>query len=206
MHSGIASSHYRPTTSVMPSGVASSHYRPTTSVMPSGVASSHYRPTTSAPRHPGLTLRARVWIHDLELDAALADGADPQQSDELALRAWQLATREKREEMASGVSGLIEIADRHSRATMVTPFAPFRPQQVQANRSLLLELEQRLRGYKPVALQGLARTSVMLEDGRGPLTTGSDPATFERAVRAALSALQVDADRQEAPPQLRMSA
>jgi hypothetical protein len=179
-------------------------------IMPSGISSHYspfYMPTTSAPRRPGLMLRARVWIHDLELDAALAGGADPQQSDELALRAKQLAARKKREEMASGVSRLIEITDRHSRATMVTPFAPFRPKQVQANRSLLLELEQRLRGYEPVALQGLARTALMLEDGRGPLTTSSDPATLERAVRAALWALGVDADRgREAAPQLGMSA
>ena len=178
----------------MPSGI-SSHYSP------------YYMPTTSAPRRPGLLLRARVWIHDLELDAALAGGADPQQSDELALRAKQLAARKKRQELASGISRLIGIAEGHRRAPIATPHAPFRPKQVQANRSLLLKLEQRLRGYKPVALQGLALTSLMLEDGRGPLTTDSDPVTLERAVRAALSALDVDSGlRQETAPQLGMSA
>lgn len=163
--------------------------------MPSGIVSPHYTPTTSAPHPPGLLLRARVWIKDLELDAALAGGADPQQSEELALRAKQLAARKKREELASGISRLIGIADRHSRAPIATPYAPFRPKQVRANRSLLLKLEQRLRGYKPVALQGLALTSLMLEDGRGPLTTDSDPATLARAVRAALSALDVNPRR-----------
>jgi len=140
-------------------------------------------------------LRARVWLHDLELDAALADGADPAQSAELALRAKQLAEHKTRERLASGISHLIGIADRHRRAVVATPHAPYRPKQVQANRPLLLELELRLRGYKPVALQGLALTSLMLEDGRGPLTAENDPATLERAVQAALAALEVDADR-----------
>jgi hypothetical protein len=179
-------------------------------IMPSGISSRYspyYMPTTSAPRRPGLMLRARVWIHDLELDAALAGGADPAHSDELALRAQQLAGRKKREELASGISRLIGIADGHSRAPIATPYAPFRPKQVQANRELLLKLEQRLRGYKPVALRGLALTSLMLEDGRGPLTTDSAPVTLERAVRAALSALDVDSDqRQETAPQLGSSA
>jgi hypothetical protein len=71
----------------------------------------------------------------------------------------------------------------------VTPYPPFRPRQVQANRSLLLELTERLRGQRPHAVRGLAMTSLMLEDGRGPLTTDSNPATLERAVRACLSAL-----------------
>jgi hypothetical protein len=171
-------------------------------IMPSGISSyysPYYMPTTSAPRGPGLLLRARVWIHDLELDAALAGGADPEQSEELALRAKQLAARKKREEMASGVSHLIEIADRHSRGPIATPYAPFRPKQVQANRSLLLKLELRLRGYKPVAVQGLALTSLMLEDGRGPLTSDSAPVTLERAVRAALSGLDPDPRRGQDP-------
>ena len=38
----------------------------------------------------------------------------------------------------------------------------------------------------------MALTSLLLDDRRGPLTTDSDPLTLERAVRAALSALDVD--------------
>jgi hypothetical protein len=178
--------------------------------MPSGISSyysPYYMPTTPAPRRPGLMLRARVWINVLELDGALAGGADPAQSEELTLRAKQLAERKKREKLASAVWHLIGIADRHSHAPIATPYAPFRPKQVQANRSLLVELAQRLRGYRPVALQGLAVTSLMLEDGRGPLTTNSDPATLERAVRAALSALDADSPQHEdARPPMGMSA
>ena len=48
-------------------------------------------PPTRAPDGPGVILRARVWIRALELDAALAGGADPARSEELELRAKQLA-------------------------------------------------------------------------------------------------------------------
>jgi hypothetical protein len=151
-------------------------------------------------------LRARVWLHDLELDAALAGGADRGQSEELELRAEQLAARNKRDELASSITHLIGIADRHSRGAIATPYAPFRPKQVQANRSLLLKLEQRLGGYRPVALRGLALTSLMLENGRGPLTIDSNPVTLERAVRSALSALDADPGQRQAQLRIGTSA
>jgi hypothetical protein len=175
----------------MPS-VISSYY----GILPTGI-SPYYRPTTPPPRGPGLLLRMRVWFKGFELNAALAGGADPAQSPELTLRAQQLAARKKRNQLAKAINDLIEIADRHSRATLVTPYAPFRPKQIQANRSLLLELARQLRGYKPAALRGLALTALMIEDGRGPLTTDSDPATLERAVRAALAALDAGSSQRE---------
>jgi hypothetical protein len=140
-------------------------------------------------------LRARVWIHELELDAALAGGADPAQSDELALRARQLAGRKKRDEMASAISRLITIVDDRRRAPTGTSYAAFRSEQDQANHELLLKLELRMRGYRPVALRGLALTSLLLDDGRRPRISESAPATLERAVRAALSGLDDDHDR-----------
>jgi hypothetical protein len=153
--------------------------------------SPYYMPPTRAPDGPGLMLRARVWIRQLELDAVLAGGADPVQSEELELRAKQLADRKTRNRLATRISHLIRIADG-DRAPITTPNSPFRPKQIQANRSLLVELAERLRGPRSVALRGMALTSLLLNDGRGPLTTESDPATLERAVRATLAALNED--------------
>jgi hypothetical protein len=153
--------------------------------------SPYYLPPTRAPDGPSLMLRARVWISELELDAALAGGADPAQSEELELRAKQLADRKTRNRLAGAITHLIRIADGH-RAPITTPNPPFRPKQVQANRSLLVELAERLRGPRSVALRGMALTSLLLNDGRGPLTTESDPATLARAVRATLAALNED--------------
>jgi hypothetical protein len=150
-----------------------------------------YMPPTRAPDGPGLILRARVWIRALELDAALAGGADPARSEELELRARQLPDRRTRERMATAITRLIRVADGR-RAPIVTPQAPFTPKQVRANRSLLLQLAERLRDSESVALRGMALTSLLLNDARGPLSTDSDPLTLERGIRAALSALNVD--------------
>jgi hypothetical protein len=153
--------------------------------------SPYYMPQTRPPDGPGLMLRARVWLRQLELDAALAGGANPAQSEELELRAKQIADRKTRNKLATAITRLIRIADGH-RPPIMVPNPPFRPKQVQANRSLLVELAERLRGPQSVALQGMALTSLLLNDGRGPLTTASDPATLERAVRATLAALNED--------------
>jgi len=153
--------------------------------------SPYYLPPTPAPGGPSLMLRARVWLRELELDAALAGGSDSAQGEELELRARQLGDRRTRSRLATAISNLIRIADGY-RAPITTPNPPFRPRQVRANRSLLLELAYRLRGRRAVALRGMALTSLLLRDGRGPLTTESDPATLERAVRATLAALNDD--------------
>lgn len=159
--------------------------------------------TPSASRRPGLMLRARVWIKSLELDAALADGADPAQSEELALRAEQLATRTKRDELASGINHLIAITDRHHRARAAPPHPFSGSRDGRDYHSLLLDLELRLRAYRPVALRGLALISLMLDDGHGPLSADSSAATLERAIRAALSALDGGTDaRGDAQPGL----
>jgi hypothetical protein len=81
------------------------------------------------------------------------------------------------------------MADRRQRYVVITPLAPLKPWQIDANRSLLLELAARLRGNGPHALQGVAMTALMLEDGTGPLLFSNRSATLERAVRACLSAL-----------------
>jgi hypothetical protein len=176
-------------------------------IMPSGIVSPHYKPTNSAPHRPGLLLRARVWTKNLELDALLADGADPAQSEELGLRAKQLAARNEREKLAKSIVHLIETAEAGGRAGMAIPYPPFRWKQIQADRSLLLELAERLRSRKPVALRGVALTSLLLEDGRGPLTTNSESATLTGAVRAALSALDLDPRRRQVErPRLGSSA
>jgi hypothetical protein len=141
-------------------------------------------------RHrPSLALRARVWLRNVDLDAALAGGTDPTGSQELALRAYQLAEPRKRGQFAAAIVRLIAMAERRSRAAVITPLAPFRPWQVEANRSLLLELAERLRDQGPHPLQGVAMTSLLLENGTGPLFTDDRRATLGRAVRACLSAL-----------------
>jgi hypothetical protein len=155
-------------------------------VMPYSVPS-HSRP--HRPHRPSLALRARVWFKTIELDAALAGGDDPTRTPELALRAEQLTDATRRERLARAILRVIAMADRRQRYAVITPLAPLKPWQIDANRSLLLELAARLRGNGPHALQGVAMTALMLEDGTGPLLFSNRSATLERAVRACLSAL-----------------
>jgi hypothetical protein len=160
--------------------------------MPAGHVMPYSMPSRSRPHRPhrpGLRLRARVWFKNTELDAALAGGDDPTRTPELKLRAEQLADPKRRERLARAILRVITIADRHKKEVLITPLAPFKPSQIDANRSLLLKLAERLRDNGPHALQGVAMTALMLEDGTGPLLFGNRPATLERAVRACLSTL-----------------
>ena len=84
-------------------------------------------PPSRVPEGPGLMVRARVWRRKLDLDAALAGGADPFRSEELELRAKQLADRKTRDKLATEITRLIRIADGHSRPPIRTPGPPFRP-------------------------------------------------------------------------------
>ena len=155
-------------------------------VMPYSVPS-HSRP--HRPHRPSLVLRERVLFKAIELDAALAGGDDPTRTPELALRAEQLADPKRRERLARAILRLIAIADRRQRYAVITPLAPLKPSQIDASRSPLLELAARLRDNGPHALQGVAMSALLLEDGTGPLFFSNGPATLERVVRACLSAL-----------------
>jgi len=160
--------------------------------MPSGYVMPYAMPSRSRPHRPyrpSLRLKARVWFKTVDLDAALAGGDDPTRTPELALRAEQLADPTRRERLAQAILRVIAIADRHKSEALIMPLAPFRPWQIDANRTLLLELAARVRDSGPHALRGVAMTALMLEDGTGPLLFGNRPATLERAVRACLSAL-----------------
>jgi hypothetical protein len=125
-----------------------------------------------------------------EFDAALAGGADPLTSEELTLRARQLAEPQKRERLASSIGDLIEAADRVSTARLPVTRAPFPASRVQANRQSLVRLVERLRGDEPHAVKGLAMANLLVEDGRSPLYAhqlSGDP--LGPALKATLSAI-----------------
>ena len=81
----------------------------------------------------GLRLRWVTWRQARQLDEQLARGTDPIASDELSLRAGQLASARTRARFACVLRGAVELAD--------APFDPFRMgrpvirrAQVQENR------------------------------------------------------------------------
>lgn len=142
-------------------------------------------PTVDWPR---LGLRFRVRWNALALDRELADGADPSSSEELGLRAKQLANPKMRIKVAHGIGRVIELADRGSAAGLATTRVPFRREQVQASRQQLLELAARVSSKGPHPVKGLAMANLLVEDGDSPLYVHDRPHRLERAVKATLAA------------------
>ena len=88
-----------------------------------------------------------------ELDQALADGADPRESRELALRAHQLTKPGKRIRFARAIEKVV--SDVGSPEPQIL-LGIYRRDPVLKNRVLLRALADRLRAEAPVRLRGLA--------------------------------------------------
>jgi len=126
----------------------------------------------------GLWLRVVTWRQARALDEQLARGTDPIASDELSLRAGQLASARSRGRLACVLRGAVELAD--------APYDPrrighvIRRDHVKENRDLLLELADRLKAGGYLGAQGLALTSLLVGDGLSPL--------FSKAANTSLKA------------------
>ena len=136
----------------------------------------------------GVWLRWLTWRQAHELDRQLARGTDPIVSDELSLRAGQLASARSRGRFACVLRGAVELAD--------APYDPFRMgrpvirrAQVRENRQLLLELADRLRAGGFLGVQGLAMTSLLVGDGVSPLFSKAECSSLKGSVNHALLAL-----------------
>jgi hypothetical protein len=142
-------------------------------------------------RGPSLWLRIRVALKRLELDSALAEGADPRTTEALALRAEQLADSSSRTRVATGIENLFRMATigPGPEATTSLVRAPFDRYRVAANRPELEELAGRVRQARPQNVRGLAMASVLLEDPRSPLYAHTPSDQLKPAIQAASSAL-----------------
>jgi hypothetical protein len=141
-------------------------------------------------RGPSLMVRLRVRIKRLELDSELAKGANPERSEERALRAKQLQDRTTRERLAAGIENLFRLATMGPGpdATVSIVRAPFDGYRVAANRSGLAELAEKLRRPEPPDVRAVAMASVLLEDDRSPLYSRNATDELKPAIRAASSA------------------
>ena len=74
---------------------------------------------------PGVALRVRVLWNAAQLDAALADGADPAASKSLALRAQQLAERTHRARIANSIQRFLDLTERGGMPQLSLSRAPF---------------------------------------------------------------------------------
>jgi hypothetical protein len=116
----------------------------------------------------GVWLRCLTWWRADDLDRQLADGADPMKRDELSLRVGQLGSARNRARLACALRGAIELADRDADPHRMPP-AALRRGEIRANRELLLELAECLCSSRPLGVEGLAMTSLLVDDAPSPL-------------------------------------
>ena len=157
---------------------------------------SQYTPHVSrAPSRPycgdqprlGLWVRLRTFIKLAGLDEALAGGVDPGESRELTLRAKQLTKRRKRIGFARAIEKIVN--DVKSPEPQIL-LRVFRRGPVRENRSLLLELAERLRAEAPMSLRGLAMVDLLLYYSDSPFYGARSALELERTVVTVLLALE----------------
>jgi hypothetical protein len=141
--------------------------------------------TTQRPSAPWarLWLQLRVRARAQQLDRALAAGADPLDSDELALRAEQLTRPETRRRLAGTFSRLTD--ERESPIGLL----PFDYGRVSANQAPLREIRERLSGESKLQVRGIAIASALVDDRFGPLYANGVGADLSRALDRILAAL-----------------
>ena len=128
-----------------------------------------------------LLARASPWA----LDRALADGADPETSPALALRARRLTAFSYRLALASSL-------ERVLRDAAADP-EPFRRRMSASRRNVaaaapeLAALARAIASPGPVSARGMARARLLISDGTGPLF---DPASRQRLDVLAARAIQ----------------
>jgi hypothetical protein len=131
--------------------------------------------------------RVRARWRAPRLDHDLADGARPDATLDLTLRAQTLIGRPTRYDLARSV--------RHVLATSMRPPVPGRPQvpvcrdRVRACSAEFEELIRSLLAAGPIPARGVAKTRVLLTDAGGPLYRRSSPDDLRARIREAADAL-----------------
>jgi hypothetical protein len=121
-----------------------------------------------------------------QLDKQLADGAQPETSVLLALRAQFLVRPSQRRRLARSLKRVV-------RTGQTSPHLPIRASVrhdavLEAHGDLRV-LVERLLEMGPLDVQGVARVLVLLRDGAGPLYRSGSAGGLRSQLRAAMSAL-----------------
>ena len=137
-----------------------------------------------------LGVRVRTALHRVKLTRALAEGADPRSSDELALRARQLTSARHRTTLASGLRRVI--AETHHPARTRGSVTLVDRRAVLDAESVIAEMIERLLALRAVESEGMAMIERLLTnaDGSSPLYTASEPGTLRRTILVATAALE----------------
>jgi hypothetical protein len=161
---------------------------PSATSAPSWRSSMASKPSTES--KPSLLTRLRTKLRSRQLDRALAAGASPSESDELGLRAKQLAAASRR--LANAIELLIlrsELDPRFDFPQSPLRRTPFNRGNIRANRNLLDRLADALRDPGSRSVRGLAMASTLVKDKAGPLYVNDSVERVKGVVRETISAL-----------------
>jgi hypothetical protein len=151
------------------------------------IDSSARPPFAGLPAHASPLLRLAVRLHGFRLVRALAAGADPSASPELALRARQITAPRELRICVNGLERILREATAPSRG--LTAQAPVQRDAVIAARPFLAYLLERLREVEAPRPAGVARTRLLLEEGAGPIYSPSPRGTLAAAAYRAAEGL-----------------
>jgi hypothetical protein len=138
-------------------------------------------------RRVGVCARALVWARALSLDRALVNGASPDSSAALSLRAQSLLRPRHRIDLAHRFRALLGAAGRP-----VHPFDPTLavPTHVLLVRELIDDVVEVLEGVEAIDARGVAGLELLLRDGGGPLYGASaHPLELRRTLEQILDSL-----------------
>jgi hypothetical protein len=117
--------------------------------------------------------RIRTGARRRQLDAALAEGADPWSAGDVFVRASRLGSWSERRKVAGGLRELVALATHQQPAS---PYLKVRHRAVLEQRDSLLALADRLGHPAPVEVSVVAQLALLLSDGSSPVYVGGkDP-------------------------------
>jgi hypothetical protein len=131
-----------------------------------------------------LIAHLRAW----RLDSALADGASPDASATLSLRAQRLIGQTTRRELALAIHHILHEAKRPTHPHTRVPICR---RKVAQSASALEQLADRLLSPGAVDARGVAQVRLLLRDGTGPLYSRPQADDLEQPVRATIKALEL---------------
>ena len=140
-----------------------------------------------------LRIRLHTAVHGGELTRALAEGADPRTTDELALRARQLTGERNRRMLARSLRGVI--AEAHQPPIIRARAIIDRRAALDAEAAIM-EMIERLGSPTPVQPQGMALlVRILTNADNSPLYNSSELGTLRRTIRSATAALDAQPAR-----------
>jgi len=135
--------------------------------------------------------RVRAGLRHSQLDAALAEGADPWSAGPLMARAAQLCSLAHRRKVEAGLVSIVELAEHRRPAS---PYLAIRDRAVLEHREALLALAVRLGQPEPVEVAVTAQLTWLVSHPASPVYAGgSDPEKLADVTAGCLDRVGEDA-------------